>query len=326
MLDNATNMQQNISFRMVKHAFTTSVFCTTSRGVQTMNQPQSNSLLERINRVEDQLTPKGKILMQYVIQHPQEAVFLRTRGLAGACGVSEATVVRFVSQLGYPGYRDFIRALRDLVDTEMTLVDRVKVAKTSDNESSGIERVVWEEIGNLKRLMQVVDVESIRRAVDLLVSAPTIFAIGSRLSYTFAYYLGWSLTKVRSGITILKGSDSTAIDRLTLATEPGLAVIIATTRCPNELIRLAKVARRNNHTLFLIADSPLCPIAQFAQVTLIAPYERFPIVGSPSSIFCIINCLILEMINRNENGLLQHQEKLEKALLENDILFNLEKI
>ena len=291
-----------------------------------MSQPQSSSLLERIEQVQDQLTPKGKMLMQYVVQHPQEAVFLRTRGLAGACGVSEATVVRFASQLGYPGYRDFIRALRDLVDTEMTLVDRVKVAKTSDSQFSSIERVVWEEIGNLKRLMQVVDDGSIRKAVDLLVNAPAIFAIGSRLSYTFAYYLGWSLTKVRSGITILKGSDSTAIDRLTLAAEPGLAVIIATTRCPNELIRLAKVARRNNHTLFLIADSPLCPVAQFAQVSLIAPYDRFPIVGSPSAIFCIINCLILEMINRNDNGLLRHQEKLEKALLENDILFNLEKI
>lgn len=325
MLDNVREMHENISWIdetgfYYFSALHNIIWC------RTMNGPQNNSLLDRISKVEDRLTPKAKVLMQYVIQQPQEAVFLRTRGLAGACGVSEATVVRFVSQLGYPGFRDFIRALRDLVDTEMTLVDRVKVAKTSETVSGSIERVVWEEIGNLKRLVQVVDDESIHKAVDLLVNSKVIFAIGSRLSYTFAYYLGWSLTKVRSGITILKGSDSTAIDRLTLASEPGLAVIIATTRCPNELIRLAKVARRNNHTLFLIADSPLCPVAQFAQVSLIAPYERFPIVGSPGSIFCIINCLILEMINRNQNGLMQHQEKLEKALLENDILFNLEKI
>lgn len=291
-----------------------------------MNQLQGSSLLERISQAEDQLAPKGRVLAQYVIQHPQEAVFLRTRGLASACGVSEATVVRFVNQLGYTGYRDFIRALRDLVDSEMTLVDRVKVAKTGSSEWSSIENVIWEEIGNLKRLSQAVDIESIRTAVDLLIGASAIFVIGSRLSYTFAYYLGWSLTKVRTGITILKGSDSTAIDRLTLAAGPGLVVILATTRCPNELIRLAKVARRNSHTLLLIADSPLCPVAQFAQVTLIAPYERFPIVGSPSGIFCLLNGLILDMINRNENGLHEHQEKLEKAFLENDILFNLEKI
>ena len=67
---------------------------------------------------------------------------------------------------------------------------------------------------------------------------------GSRLSYTFAYYLGWSLTKVRRGVQILKGSDSTTIDWLTNAPDDSLVVVITTSRYPNELIRVGKVARR----------------------------------------------------------------------------------
>ena len=282
--------------------------------------------MERMYRVEDELTPKSKILMQYVIQNPREAVFMRTRGLAAACGVSEATVVRFVVQLGYEGYRDFIRALRDLADSEMTLVDRVKIARNGNSDLHGFDSIIYEEIGNLKRLLEVLDAASIRKAADLIIDAPQVFVVGSRLSFTFSYYLGWSLTKLRPEISILKGSDTTTMDVLTLTGTPGLVVIVATTRYPNELIRIAKVARRNGHTLLLIADSPLCPISQFAHVGLIAPYERFPVVGSPSSISCLINCIVLEIIRREGDNLRRHQEKLEKSFLENDILYNFEKI
>jgi hypothetical protein len=59
------------------------------------------------------LTPKGKILGSYIIQNPRKAVFMTTKELSEACGVSEATVVRFVGQLGYGGYGQFLQALRD---------------------------------------------------------------------------------------------------------------------------------------------------------------------------------------------------------------------
>jgi|GEM_PF-137808 len=284
-----------------------------------------SSLFQRLNRCREDLTPKAKVLCDYILQHPRQAVFQRVRELARSCGVSEATVVRFVEQLGYDGYKDFIQALKDHVDTELTLVDRVQLAKMDGPETERLGRVILEEIRNLKSLYESLDVETIRRTVDLLREARTIYVVGSRLSYTFAYYFGWSLTKLRTGVTILKGSDSTAIDRLTLCPESALVVMVATTRYPNELIRLAKVVRRNHHTLLLITDSPLCPLSQFAQLTLIAPCEHFPIVGSPSTISCLINCLIVEMIHRNGDDLRRHQEKLEKAFLENDILFNLEK-
>ncbi len=289
-----------------------------------MNQAQE-SLFEKIKTLRAQLTPKGKHLAEYVLQNPQEAVFLRTRELGAACGVSEATVVRFVNRLGYAGYREFILALRDLVDTEMTFIDRVKLVDVHGQETERMGRVVYDEIRNLKKLFDSLDYGAIREAAERIKDAPAVDVIGSRLSYTFAYYLGWVLTKIRPGITILKGSDSTAIDRLTLSAGPVLVIMIAITRYPNELIRLARVARRNGHRLLLITDSPLCPIRPFADVTLIGPYARFLIVGSPSTISCLINCLVFELIHRYGDELRQHQEKLETAFIENDILFNLDR-
>lgn len=271
------------------------------------------------------LTPKGRILADYVLQNPRNVVFMTTKELAAACQLSEATVVRFVNQLGYSGYGLFRQALRDFIDTELTLKDRTDLKGLKGADDNRLQRVIFEEMENLRHFFEKADMQALHSAVDLLENASNIYAVGSRLSYTFAYYLGWSLTKVRTNIRILKGSDSTSIDWLTIAPAQSLVAIIATTRYPNELIRLGKMARRAGHSVLVIADSPLCPLNQFAHCSLVAATKNIPFIGSPTTISCIINYLVLKLAGRNGRRLEDHQEKLEQIYWENDIFFNLEK-
>lgn len=288
-----------------------------------MNDSQAHPVIKAIVNQQNMLTPKGKILGSYIIQNPRKAVFMTTRELSEACGVSEATVVRFVGQLGYSGYGEFLQALRDFVDSGLTLPDRVDLAGMKGPGSDLLHRVVFEEMNNLRQFYETIDMKVLGRIVEQLQDSPTVYVIGSRVSYTFAYYLGWSLTKARKGVHILKGSDSTAIDWLTNAPGNSLVVIITTSRYPNELIKLGKAARRLQHTLLVITDNTLCPVIPFAHLALVAPSRSIPLIGYPTTIFCIINYLMLELVNRQHPQLKEHQEKLEQMYLENDILFNM---
>jgi len=289
-----------------------------------MGEQQVNLLMKKIVEHHSSLTPKGQILGDYILKNPRKVVFMTIRDLAVACQVSEATVVRFVSRLGYDGYSAFLQALRDLVDTELTLLDRVDLSNMNGPGAERFRRVVFEEINNLKQLYTRTDMVVIDKVVDYLEKSSTIYVIGSRLSYTFAYYMGWSLTKVRQNVHILKGSDSTTIDWLTIAPTKSLVIIIATSRYPNELIRVGKLVRRLGKNLLVIADSSLCPLIQFAHMTLIAPSQHFPLIGSPTPLSCLINYLVLELASRDGKELKEHQEKLEQSYRENDILFNFE--
>lgn len=288
-----------------------------------MNDLQAHPVIKGIVRQLDSLTPKGKILGSYIIQNPRKAVFMTTKELSEACGVSEATVVRFVGQLGYSGYGDFLQALRDFLDSGLTLPDRVDLPGMKGPGTDLLHRVVFEEMNNLRQFYEAIDMRVLGRIVDQLEQCPAVYVIGSRVSYTFAYYLGWSLTKIRRGINILKGSDSTAIDWLTNAPESSLVIIITTSRYPNELIKLGKVARRLQHNLLVITDNSLCPVIPFAHLSLVVPSRSIPLIGYPTTISCIINYLVLELVNRQHPQLKEHQEKLEQMYLENDILFNM---
>jgi DNA-binding MurR/RpiR family transcriptional regulator len=288
-----------------------------------MIESAMNPVVQHIVENMPKLTPKGRILGNFVVQNPRRAVFMTTKELAKACNVSEATVVRFVSQLGYGKYGTFLQALRDLVNTSMTLQDRVDLPGLSGVENDRLGRVMAEEMENMRQLYQTIDRRMLNTFIDKLGNAPAVYVAGARLSYTFAYYLGWSLSKVRKGIYILKGSDSTAIDRLNNAPDRALVVIVATSRYPNELIRLAKVVRRLDLNLLVLADSPLCPLFPFAHKTMVVSSQSIPYIGYIAAMSSVISYMILELAAKQRNAVAAHQEKLEQVYLENDILFNL---
>jgi DNA-binding MurR/RpiR family transcriptional regulator len=287
-----------------------------------MPDNELQSLMERISAYNLSLTPRALTLADYILQNSRKVIFMTIKQLASACQVSESSVVRFVGQMGYRGYPDFIQSLRDAVDTGLTLLDRVELADTGKPEAERLRLTIAEEMENLKQLYETMDVEVMRKAVDLLYEAEDIYVIGSRLSYTMAHYMGWGLTKIRPGIRILKGSDSTCVDWLTIAPPNTLILIIATSRYPNELIKVAKLVRRLGQECIVICDSPLCPLIQFAGLSLVAPARNIPIYGSPTTLLALINCLINELISRDGSRLRSHQERLEQAYLENDILFD----
>ncbi|GBC59809.1 MurR/RpiR family transcriptional regulator [Desulfonema ishimotonii] len=285
---------------------------------------QEHPLMKKIAENRSSLTPKGRILGDYILKNPRKVVFMTTKELAAACEVSEATVVRFVGQAGFDGYSDFLQTLRDLVDTELTLADRVDLTNLNKPGANRFQQEIFREIDNLKQLYKSVDMDSVNEVVDRLYQSPALYIVGSRASYPIAHYMGWLLGKIRQNIRTLKGSDTACIDCLTIAPADTLVVIIATSRYPNELIRLAKHVRRLGQKLVVFSDSALCPLNNFATLKLVAPSKHIPVFGNPTNITCLINYLLLELAGRYGDRLKAHQEKLEQAYRENDILFNLD--
>jgi len=289
-----------------------------------MNDTTSHPVINDISNKLDSLTPKAQTLGTYIMQNPSKAVFMTTKELAETCGISEATVVRFVSTLGYKGYSEFQEALKDFVNTGLSLPERADIKGIKEPGTDRLHRGILEELNNLKYLYENINIEIMNRFVEHLDKSHSVYVVGSRLSYTFAYYLGWSLTKIRKGIHILKGSDSTCFDRLSNAHPNGLVILVATSRYPNELIKLSKMIRRSDHTLLTMTDSSICPVIQFADLSLVIPSRSIPFIGNVSGMLAVIQYMVQELANIKGEELIHYQQQLEQVYLENDILFNIE--
>ncbi len=289
-----------------------------------MNDPASHPVINDISSRLDSLSPKAQTLGTYIMQHPSKAVFMTTKELAEACGISEATVVRFVSTLGYKGYSDFQEALKDFVNTGLSLPERADIKGINEPGADRLHRGILEELNNLKFLYENINMETMNQFVNTLNEKRPIYVVGSRLSYTFAYYFGWSLTKIRNEVHILKGSDSTAMDMLANARPECLVILIATSRYPNELIRLCKMVCRSTHTLLTMTDSNLSPVIPFADLSLVIPSRSIPFIGNVSGMLAVIQFMVQELAAKRGEDMARYQKQLETFYLENDILFNFE--
>ncbi|SMC69630.1 transcriptional regulator, RpiR family [Desulfocicer vacuolatum DSM 3385] len=284
----------------------------------------SNTVITTILNKLDSLTPKGQIIGNYITQHPTKAVFMTIKELADACKTSEATVIRFIDSCGYKGYSDFQQNLKGFLDTGLSLLERGDLQGINKPGMNRLNNVVLDELSNLQHLYETIDIKKLEGVVNTISENSTVFVTGSRLSYTFSYFLGWSLSRIRKGVYTIKGSDTTSIDLLANAPEKSLVIMIATTRYPNELIKLARFIRREGHTLLLITDNNMCPILQFAQHFLQVPINSIAYIGNTSNMMCTLKYIVQEIASRQGEALEEHQKKLEQVYLENDILFNLQ--
>lgn len=268
-----------------------------------------------------ELTPRAKKLAEYVIANPEKAVFMTTRKLAKQVGVSEATVVRFVRQLEFSNYSSFISAIKTLIDTELTLIDRGKLIPPNLSEDAELERITYQDIENIRCMSKNLNLSEVKKVRKILINSESLHILGTRLSYAPAYYFGWLMAKLRENVHVHDASDKTNVDKIFFVSKKSTVIIVATSRYPNELINMGKLVKRLQLKMILLSDSESCPLVPFADYTLLAPQGGIPFLGNPASMMTLINYLAHSLSSEMGSELKAHQEKLEQSYLENDILF-----
>ena len=67
---------------------------------------KEQSFWQLLRDKHNDLTKSGRLVADYLVQHPEEAQYLSISSLAKACGVAEATIFRFCRSLGFDGYNE----------------------------------------------------------------------------------------------------------------------------------------------------------------------------------------------------------------------------
>ena len=121
-----------------------------------------------------------KKIAEFIKENYDKAAFMTAAKLGQAVGVSESTVVRFVIEFGFEGYPDFQRALKDMVRTNLTSVQRVAVTNSLIGDSNVLDKVLYSDMEKIKRTADGIDKLSFENAVKNISRAKNIYIIGVR--------------------------------------------------------------------------------------------------------------------------------------------------
>ncbi len=79
-------------------------------------------------------------------------------------GVSESTVVRFATQLGYRGYPGFQKALEELVRNKLNSIQRMEVTYGRISQSHILETVLQSDQEKIKDTLEHIDEHAFKLA------------------------------------------------------------------------------------------------------------------------------------------------------------------
>ena len=207
------------------------------------------------------LTPTQRRIAHSLVQHAASAAYLSAAEVAELAGVSQPSVTRFAMALGYPGYPALRRELRALVD----------VSRVENTASNAMQRAVQGEADHLARLADQLDnLDTVRRAAELLIASRPLPVLGLRAAAPLAAYFGYFAAKVHPDVRVLDAGGTQLMDRLDQARAAGAGAMLTMVlpRYPRETLEAVREAKAAGLTVVAITDSAVSPAAECADVVL----------------------------------------------------------
>ena len=171
----------------------------------------ASDLLTVIAERLPKLSKGQKQIAAYMLEHYDKAAYMTAAKLGTVVGVSESTVVRFATELGFEGYPELQRSLQELIRTKLTALQRIELTNDRIGDSDLLEKVLESDIDKIRRTLDEVDRDSFNRAVDSLIGARMIYIIGMRSSSSIASFLFFYLNLIFPHVRLVRTTSGSEI-------------------------------------------------------------------------------------------------------------------
>ncbi|MBR6027828.1 MAG: MurR/RpiR family transcriptional regulator [Clostridia bacterium] len=271
---------------------------------------EMEDLISRLNQSGKRLSKGHRRIGQYIAEHYDKAVFMTAARLGEAVGVSESTVVRFASALGYEGYPQLQRAMQELVSHRLTANQRVEMATEIDPRQA-LPLVLKSDAQNLRATAESIDNETFNEVVARLLEAKAIYVVGLRSAAPLAQFMDYYLHYIFDHVHLVS-SGSTDVFEEIIKLQPGDVIIgISFPRYSSRTLEAMRFAKRTGAQVIAITDGPMSPLRDIADLTLIARTDMASFVDSLAAPMSVINALLVALGLHRKEALSQHFRQLE---------------
>ncbi len=273
----------------------------------------NRDLLTIISQMSPQFSKGQRLIANYIVNHFDKAAFMTAFKLGTTVGVSESTVVRFASEVGFSGYPELQKALQELIRNKLTTVQRMDV--TSDQLENGnvLARVLGKDIEKIRRTLEETSERDCAGAVDAICSAKTIYIIGVRSSSALATFLSFYFNHIFSDVRLINtNSRSEMFEHIMRIGEGDVFIGFSFPRYSKRTVQAAHYARANGAKVIALTDTGKAPIADAAHFLLMARSDMISFVDSLVAPLSMVNALIVAVGLKKREEVSRTYELLER--------------
>ena len=279
-----------------------------------------NDLITKIQSELPGFSKGQKQIARFILEHYDKAAFMTASRLGVTVGVSESTVVRFATELGYDGYPHLQRALQEMIRNKLTSVQRMEVAGDRMGGRDVLQTVLHADTDMIRVTLDEIDRDAFQGAVDALMGAKRIYILGVRSSSALARFLGFYFNLLFENVTLVHTTSVSEIFEQVLRVGPGDVLFgISFPRYSKRTLSAMKYARDRGARVIALTDSQLSPLARVADHVLLARSDMASFVDSLVAPLSVINALIVAVGMSRRDEIEQTFNKLERIWEEYDV-------
>jgi DNA-binding MurR/RpiR family transcriptional regulator len=284
--------------------------------VQNNDVPRGDLLADLKVKI-NALTPSEKGLAEYVIEHFDQISKMPGGALADACGVSKATLTRFVRRLGYESFRAF---QIDVARTGRGDAGSMVYSDISDEDSAeAVCRKVFENsIRTLMDTLSVMDYDKMTTAVNMILNCRAMYVFAQGRSVVVAKSLVNRF--YRLGINCFEASDphTQAVYSSLVGPEDLVVGISAFGRSRSVLRAMERAKTYGAHVLGLTSFQNT-PMVKHAQIVLCAVTnhksgQEYEPSSETISQMLLIDCLYMLLVVQRKDKVKQCFVRTQRAI------------
>lgn len=270
------------------------------------------NLLDRIDSALGGLSKRQKLIAEYIIDHYDKAAYMTASKLGETVGVSESTVVRFASEIGYDGYPELQKAMQEMIRDKLTSVQRIDVAFDRIDYGDVLSSVLNQDIKLIKKTMEENNSDSFVRAVDSIVNARTIYIFAVKSSFALARFLGYYFELIFGNVKIIETTSKTQMyEQLFRIDKQDVMIGISFPRYSSSTMEAMQFASQQGAYVIAITDSMTSPVTNISDCVLIAKSDMASVVDSLVAPLSLINALIVATVEQKRDEVTQTFKQLE---------------
>ena len=269
-------------------------------------------VIQIIDEKYPKMSKSHKMIARFIKEDYDQAVFMTAAKIGEKLSVSESTVVRFASGLGYDGYPEFQKKLAEWVKNKLNVVQKVSSKYGKSTQSELLHSVLTADMEKISDTLHTMDPMAFEAAVNVILEAKTVYIVGIRSCEPLADFLSFYLNMIRGNVVLLRTTSvSEMFEQMIRIDEKDVVIGISFPRYSMRTLKAMEFAADRNAKVISITDNVHSPMCLYSSCNLFARSDMVSIVDSLVAPLSVINALVVALCLRVPDEVKKNLEMLE---------------